>query len=383
MLVNFATVNLTSSMLRAIPRVNVRYAHSASTIIFSNYGKPLEVLKSVKHTIPSPRNDEVVLKLLTAPINPSDINQIEGVYPSKPEFKKQSGLVDEVAVPGNEGVFEVVEKGPSSNLKIGDWVIPKVSCFGTWSTYKLSNTADLINLNYENGSKLTAEQAATLSVNASTAYRMLKDFVKLSPGDWFIQNGGTSGVAKIAVQLGRLWGLKSISIVRDRSDIQKVKQELHELGCDHVLTEEQINDRSVKTVIGDWTNGNYPKLGLNCVGGKSCTNMARQLGQNGHLVTFGGMSKEPVILPTSLHIFKNITSEGFWMTRWAKEHDSERVAMIEELATLFKNGHLVETGGEKNHVDLQNHDENVFLNLVTQALSKNGKQFLTTVLPRG
>jgi trans-2-enoyl-CoA reductase len=47
-----------------------------------------------------------------------------------------------------------------------------------------------------------------------------------------------------------------------------------------------------------------PKLGLNCVGGKSASELIRKLGQKGVMVTYGGMSREPVTVPTSLLIFK-------------------------------------------------------------------------------
>ena len=47
-----------------------------------------------------------------------------------------------------------------------------------------------------------------------------------------------------------------------------------------------------------------PKLGLNCVGGKNASEVIRKLGPKGVLVTYGGMAREPVTIPTSLLIFK-------------------------------------------------------------------------------
>lgn len=81
------------------------------------------------------------------------------------------------------------------------------------------------------------------------------------------------------------------------------------------------------------------KLGLNCVGGKTTTLMARLLGENSHLVSYGAMSKEPLSLPTSLFIFRNLTCHGFWQTRWYNQKTlDERVEMMNTLTDLIRQG---------------------------------------------
>ena len=50
----------------------------------------------------------------------------------------------------------------------------------------------------------------------SAAYRMLLDFVPLSPGDVIVQNGANSGVGQAVIQLAKLWGFKTFNIIRDR-----------------------------------------------------------------------------------------------------------------------------------------------------------------------
>lgn len=62
-----------------------------------------------------------------------------------------------------------------------------------------------------------------LTVNPCTAYRMLKDFVPLNSKDTIIQNGGNSAVGQLVIQLCKEWNLKSVNIVRSRSDIDKLK----------------------------------------------------------------------------------------------------------------------------------------------------------------
>jgi mitochondrial enoyl-[acyl-carrier protein] reductase / trans-2-enoyl-CoA reductase len=83
-------------------------------------------------------------------------------------------------------------------------------------------------------------EAATMSVNPCTAYRMLKDFVPLKSGDVVIQNGANSAVGQCVIQMCRAEGIKSVNIVRNRPDVDQLKRELQDLGADFVLTEEEL-----------------------------------------------------------------------------------------------------------------------------------------------
>ena len=77
---------------------------------------------------------------------------------------------------------------------------------------------------------------------------------------------------------------------------------LKNLGATEVLTEEELR----KTDLFKSKKLPQPKLALNCVGGQSALEILRQLGHGGIMVTYGGMSREPVTVPTSSLIFKVI-----------------------------------------------------------------------------
>lgn len=106
---------------------------------------------------------------------------------------------------------------------------------------------------------------------------MLKDFVDLGPGDWFIQNAANSGVGRAAIQFARIWGLKSINIIRAREGMEELKKELEELGADEVVTEEDIASEEFRETLKSKI-GRGVKLGLNCVGGKQVTDLCKLLG---------------------------------------------------------------------------------------------------------
>ncbi len=115
--------------------------------------------------------------------------------------------------------------------------------------------------------------AATIAVNPCTAYRMLKDFEDLQPGETVIQNGGNSAVGQAVIQLCREFGLKSISLVRNRKNLDEVKAQLESLGDSNtmVLTDEELREHGRKIKA---------QLALNCVGGKSGTDILRALGKH-------------------------------------------------------------------------------------------------------
>lgn len=69
---------------------------------------------------------------------------------------------------------------------------------------------------------------------------MLKDFVKLDNGDAIIQNAANSACGQNVIQLSKNWGYKSINIIRDRPEVEQLKEYLISLGADFVFTEEEL-----------------------------------------------------------------------------------------------------------------------------------------------
>lgn len=61
-----------------------------------------------------------------------------------------------------------------------------------------------------------------------------------------------------------------------RVDMDKIVDELKELGADVVITDDQMRTRETENILKEL--GGPPKLALNCVGGINATNLARLLG---------------------------------------------------------------------------------------------------------
>ncbi|XP_047929244.2 enoyl-[acyl-carrier-protein] reductase, mitochondrial isoform X1 [Anser cygnoides] len=297
-------------------------------LLYERHGEPAGVLQLKELEVPRLGHSDVHVKMLAAPINPADINMIQGTY---------AILAPLPAVAGNEGVGRVLEVGPGvTALRPGDWVIPADAGLGTWRTQAVFPEASLLQV----PSDIPLLCAATLSVNPCTAYRMLSDFESLAPGDSVIQNAANSGVGQAVIQIAKATGVRTINVVRDRPDLPKLVERLKALGADHVITEDVLRKPEMKEIFKSIPK---PRLALNCVGGKSTTEMLRHLQPKGTMVTYGGMAKQPVTVPVSAFIFRDVRLRGFWMTQWKKDHAHDKeslTSMMDALCQLVRRGQL-------------------------------------------
>ncbi|XP_028937382.1 enoyl-[acyl-carrier-protein] reductase, mitochondrial isoform X2 [Ornithorhynchus anatinus] len=299
---------------------------TARALVYEQHGDPSRVLQLKDVELRTPGGREVQVKMLAAPVNPADINMVQGTYALLPALP---------AVGGNEGVGQVVAVGGDvTSLEPGDWVIPADAGFGTWRTDVVLSEEVLVKVPRD----LPLLCAATLGVNPCTAYRMLMDFEDLQPGDTVIQNGANSGVGQAVIQIAAARGLRTVNVVRDRPNIQELVDRLKALGADHVITEERLRNPEMKFLFKSTPQ---PRLALNCIGGKSSTELLRHLAPSGTMVTYGGMAKQPVLASVSMFIFKDIRLRGFWMTQWKKDHSLEDFrAMLLHLSSLAQRGQL-------------------------------------------
>lgn len=321
------------------------YGYTQSkALVYSSYGEPRDKLYVHSYSISPPSKTSVTLRMLAAPINPADVNQIQGSYPTKPPLNTVLGTREPSAVGGNEGVAEVIATGGGvETVGKGDWVIMKRTGMGTWRTHLQVDESEVMKVDKVG---LNPLQVATVSVNPVTAYRMVKDYADwefglgIHGGEWFMQNGANSGVGRAAIQFGREWGIKSLNVIRDRPDWEDLKAELEDLGATKVITESSLMDGSFKNQIQEWTRGGREpiKLGLNCVGGKNATALAKLLSPSAQMVTYGAMSKQATVLPTSLLIFKEITFTGFWVSRWSDRHPREKQQTVQDVLSMMRAG---------------------------------------------
>jgi len=247
-------------------------------------------------------------------------------------------LASGFAVGGSEGVGIVTERGKDATgpreAKVGDVVVPVKANLGWWGEEIVCGANEVQAVPLPSGSA-HLEKLATLSVCFSTAYRLLHSVdPPLKRGDSFIQNGSTSAVGQSLIQLGRLRGIRSINLIREGGASEDSRRHLEALGADVVTTASEAKRDSAGMPP--------PRAGFNCVGGDLSAAVAKRLAKNATLVTYGGMSKKPVQIPTPLSIFKGIRATGFWLSgQWYPDSAwEERQEMFEALCGHVARGEL-------------------------------------------
>jgi trans-2-enoyl-CoA reductase len=289
-------------------------------LVFHETGKPSEVLELQHHTPAAPQAGEVLVRIHAAPINPADLNTIEGTYGVKPPLP---------AVPGIEGCG-VVEASGSPDFLTGDRVF-FLHRAATWASHSNVAADSLIKLPVD----IDPLQAAMLKVNPATAWRLLHGFENLSHGDWIVQNLGNSAVGRCVIQLARDLGIRTISFVRRR----EVIDELMALGADHVLTDDDEGVQTAKDFLG----GANAALAFNAVGGDSALRLMKLLREGGTHITYGAMGRKPLTMPNGLLIFRDIRVRGLWVTKWVENAPEEEVrATYQNLASRVATGKLVQ-----------------------------------------
>ena len=283
---------------------------------YHSTGEPARVVQVDEVAVGAPAAGEVRVRMLWAPVNPADLNMIEGKY-------GEARLLPDV--PGNEGCGRVVSVGDGVDESwVGRLVLVDRMAWreeGNWPIESLIAVP----------AGIDARLACVLRVNAPTAWCLLHSFADLRPGDWIAQNAATSAVGRAVIEIAQANGWRTLNLVRRPEAVD----ELHALGADAVVVDGPEAADEALAVLG----GAKPRLGLNAVGGVSATRLAGLLAEQATLVTYGAMSKEALKIPNGFLIFRDLDFRGFWLTRWLRTASpSERDAVFDGVFHLAARG---------------------------------------------
>jgi mitochondrial enoyl-[acyl-carrier protein] reductase / trans-2-enoyl-CoA reductase len=294
--------------------------------VYETHGNPADVLHVESRPWPTPAAGGIIVKMRAAPINPADLNQIEGKYPVRAELP---------ATPGFEGAGIVVDVGAEVNgLTSGALVILPHNA-GTWREAVAVKADELVVV----PPGIKPVHAAMLKINPMTAWRLLRDYVNLECGDWLIQNAANSAAGRAVIQIARELGYKTVNVVRRSELIDELRAE----GGDVVLVDSENLRHEVQDAIG----GAPIRLGLNAVGGESALRLANCLAPGSTLVTYGAMSLQPLKIPNGLLIFKDLRFRGIWINKWYDNATpAQRMEAFQYLFEMAKRG-LLQTKVEK------------------------------------
>ncbi|MCP3739408.1 zinc-dependent alcohol dehydrogenase family protein [Rossellomorea sp. BNER] len=246
----------------------------AKCIKFYEFGIPYDVLKIENKRIHLPQNGEVLVRMTTRPINPSDLIPIHGAY---------SHRISLPTIPGYEGVGIVEDVGPSvSKELIGKRVLP-LRGEGTWQEY-VHTSADLVIPIPQSIDDFTAAQ---LYINPITAWLICKEVLALKPDDVLLVNACGSSIGRILAQLSKILGFKLIAVTRN----QLYTKELLQLGASQVI---DTSVTSLHSAVWELTNGRGANAAVDSIGGSAGSELATCVQPNGILLTIGLLSGVPI-----------------------------------------------------------------------------------------
>ena len=248
--------------------------------VYNSYGPPDVVqIKDVEK--PVPKDNEVLIKVHAASVNPLDWHFMRGtpyIVRIMAGLRKPKNTRPGVDVAGQ---VEAVGKNVTQ-FKSGDAVFG--TCRGSFAEYACTTESALV-IKPDN---MTFEQAASVPIAAFTALQGLRhsgfgDEEQIQPGQKVLINGAAGGVGTFAVQIAKSLGASVTGICSTRN-VDMVRS----LGADNVIdyTQEDFTN-----------NGEQYNLFFDCIGNHSLLACSRVLKPRGIYIPVGGESGRWMIRP--------------------------------------------------------------------------------------
>ncbi|MCB9420209.1 MAG: NAD(P)-dependent alcohol dehydrogenase [Ardenticatenaceae bacterium] len=220
-------------------------------IVTTKYGSP-EVLRLEEVEKPTPKDNEVLIKIHAAAITAGDVIVLKG-EPFVTRFA--TGLLEpKNTIPGKEMAGRVEAVGQNvTQFQPGDEVFGdlSVASWGAFAEY-VAVPESAIALKPTN---LTFEEAAAVPESAIVALQGLRDKGKVQPGHKVLINGASGGVGLYAVQIAKAFGAEVTAVCSTRN-IELVRL----LGADYVIdyTQEDFTQNGQQYDLILAANGYHP-----------------------------------------------------------------------------------------------------------------------------
>ena len=216
-----------------------------------------EVLVAAERPAPSPKADEILVKVAAAGVNRPDVLQRMGKYPVPP------GASD---IPGLEIAGEVFALGSSAmKFKIGDKVCALVSG-GGYAEYCVAPEVQALPV----PKGLSPLEAASLPETCFTVWSNVYDRGRLAPGESLLVQGGSSGIGVTAIQMAAAMGNRVFATAGSDEKCAACVR----LGAEKAVnyrTQDFLEEIKAATggkgvnVILDMVGGNYVPKELKCL----------------------------------------------------------------------------------------------------------------------
>src|SRR5258707_6153700 len=289
------------------------------------HGEPSDVIKLNTVAEPALGQEDVLISMEAAPLNPSDFLLVRGIYGVRPTLPFSLG---------SEGVGRVTQTGSEIDVALRGKRVLILPTYeqGTWADQVVVPVRNIVPMS-DDGDPL---QLSMIGINPATAYLLLSRYVSLMPGDWIGQTAANSAMGQYIIALAKLAGAKTLNVVRREDAAEQVRQ----WGGDRVV---QQGD-NLRNDIEEALDGKRLSLALDSVGGTPVGELAKSLKIGGSVVGYAAQSGQfPAISPFDF-FFHGLSLHGFWLINWIRNAPRTEIQeTYQKLGDLVADGSLSAT----------------------------------------
>ena len=221
-------------------------------IVIREFGAP-EVMKLEEAAAPETGENQILVRVKAAGVNPVDTYIRSGQYASKPNLP---------FTPGKDAAGIVEKAGKAvKKVKVGDRIFTAGSISGTYAEYALCEENQV----WELPDNISFAQGAGVFVPYATAYRALIQKAKAEKGETVLIHGASGGVGIAAIQWAKNAGLRIIGTAGSEKGRKLIKEQGADFALDHSGDEyleeikENAGDKGVHIILEMLANENLAK----------------------------------------------------------------------------------------------------------------------------
>jgi NADPH:quinone reductase-like Zn-dependent oxidoreductase len=286
------------------------------------HGEPSDVIELNTVSEPTLGQEDLLISMEAAPLNPSDFLFVRGMYGVRPAFPSSVGA---------EGVGRVAEIGSKVDVALRGKRVLIIPTYeqGTWAEQIVTPVRNLVPMS-DDADPL---QLSMIGINPATAYLLLNRYVSLMPGDWIGQTAANAAMGQYIIALANLAGVKTLNVVRREEAAEQVRQ----WGGDRVLLQGSNLHKDIEEAL----DGKRLSLVLDTVGGSPVGELAKSLKPGGSVVVYGLQSGQFPAMPPKEFIYHGLSLHGFWLINWIRNAPRTEIEEIyQKLGDLVADGSL-------------------------------------------
>ena len=286
------------------------------------HGEPSDVIELNTISEPALGQEDVLISMEAAPLNPSDFLFVNGKYGVRPAFPSSVGA---------EGVGRVAKIGSKVDVALRGKRVLILPTYeqGTWADQVVVPVRNIVPMSDE----ADPLQLSMIGINPATAYLLLNRYVSLMPGDWIGQTAANSAMGQYIIALAKLAGVKTLNVVRRAEAAEQVRQ----WGGDRVVLQSDNLLKDIEEALG----GKKLSLVLDSLGGTPVGELAKSLKPGGSIVVYGMQSGQFPAMPPKEFIYRGLSLHGFWLINWIRNAPRTEIEEIyQKLGDLVADGSL-------------------------------------------